>query len=172
MLSCFYPRASGTGAVTGSARSLFRAASSPSVAGVVLAAALLLLAPSSASADWRTCDSGVFDVEAGEVEPAIAHAGQEVVFRINGTLDREIAGGKLEVGIDYLGFRVYSSTGDLCDAVSCPMAPGKHTLELRQKLPAATPPGPYLGVFQATAADGGPLLFCVDINFHVSLGRS
>lgn len=51
-----------------------------------------------------------------------------------------ITGGLLEVWVDYLGFHVYSSQGDLCEAVACPLAAGTHTLTFRQSLPKVAPP--------------------------------
>jgi hypothetical protein len=46
----------------------------------------------------------------------------------------------LEVWINYLGFHVYKSTGELCVAVPCPLQAGAQTLTFRQQLPKAAPP--------------------------------
>ncbi|KAL4444196.1 hypothetical protein ABPG75_011933 [Micractinium tetrahymenae] len=144
-----------------------------SVAALLVAAlaANVLLGPQPAMADWRLCDEGVMTVDGGSANPVPAHAGDEIVFRINGTLDQEVTAGLLEVWVDYLGFHVYSQKGDLCQAVPCPLSKGAQRLTLRQRLPAVTPPGPYLGVFQARE-EGGPLLFCVNINFRVALAAA
>ncbi|EFN56615.1 hypothetical protein CHLNCDRAFT_144381 [Chlorella variabilis] len=136
------------------------------VVATLLLAALLALHP--ATADWRTCDEGEFDVTGGDVEPYPVRAGEEVVFHVNVTSGAPITGGLLEVWVDYLGFHVYSSQGDLCEAVACPLAAGTHTLTFRQSLPKVAPPGPYLGVFQARN-QGGILLFCIDINFRIAV---
>lgn len=109
-------------------------------------------------------------IDGGSAEPVPAHAGDEITFRINGTLDHDVAAGLLEVWVDYLGFHVYSRKGDLCQAVPCPLRAGAQSLELRQRLPRVAPPGPYLGVFQARE-EGGPLLFCVNINFRVAVAE-
>jgi hypothetical protein len=51
-----------------------------------------------------------------------------------------VTGGTLEVWVDYLGFHVYSSSGDLCEAIDCPLAQGEQALTFRQKLPRVAPP--------------------------------
>lgn len=109
-------------------------------------------------------------IDGGSTHPVPAHAGDEIEFSINGTLDHEVSAGLLEVWVDYLGFHVYSKRGDLCEAVPCPLRPGPQRLALRQRLPHVAPPGPYLGVFQARE-EGGPLLFCMNINFRVAMSE-
>ena len=34
----------------------------------------------------RICDEGIFTVTGGEAEPAVAHAGQDIAFRVHGVL--------------------------------------------------------------------------------------
>ncbi|KAL4441444.1 hypothetical protein ABPG77_001948 [Micractinium sp. CCAP 211/92] len=107
------------------------------VAAMPLLTAALLV---PAAANWRPCDDGGMIIDGTSAHPVPARAGDEIVFYINGTLDHEVAAGQLEVRVDYLGFKVYSKTGSLCEAVPCPLREGAQRLELRQQLPRAAPP--------------------------------
>lgn len=113
----------------------------------MLAAALLLLA-APVAADWRRCDEGLLNVTGGAASPATVRAGTEIAFSINGTLPSAVESGRLTCGVDYLGIPVLRTEGDLCAAAPCPLPPGDTSLVLRQRLPRAAPPGPYLGSFQ------------------------
>jgi hypothetical protein len=52
----------------------------------------------------------------------------------------DVGGGTLEVYIAYRGFHVFTSKGDLCEAVACPIVAGPQSFTFRQSLPKIAPP--------------------------------
>lgn len=59
--------------------------------------------------------------------------------------DVEVGGGTLDVQVKYLGFKVYSSSGDLCEGLPCPLPAGPQTLTFKQQLPKVAPPVRFAG---------------------------
>lgn len=59
--------------------------------------------------------------------------------------DVEVGGGTLDVQVKYLGFKVYSSSGDLCEGLPCPLPAGPQTLTFKQQLPKVAPPVRFTG---------------------------
>lgn len=57
-----------------------------SSARALLLVLLLLAAVAGAAGDWRICDEGVLTVTGGEAVPAVAQPGNEMSFRIHGSL--------------------------------------------------------------------------------------
>lgn len=101
---------------------------------------------------WSDCsnDATPATVTGVMVDPSPALAGSEAVFTINATVGEVIAGGTLLVVVRYLGFKVFSFQGGLCQAAPCPLGPGPVTLSLPRALPGKAPPGYYSMDFTAT----------------------
>jgi hypothetical protein len=65
----------------------------------------------------------------------------------------------------YLGVHVFSKTGDLCEAIPCPLGPGHTTLTLHEAMPGFLPPGRMTLKMEATS-DDAVALWCVEIGLH------
>ncbi|GAU41678.1 hypothetical protein TSUD_272620 [Trifolium subterraneum] len=107
-----------------------------------------------------------------------------------------IHGGKVVIGVSYVGVPVHSETIDLCKEVSCPVANGNFVISHTQTLPSITPPmliieyrsgidfsakevrwrwemeqGPYT-LKMTLKDDNGDLLTCIKFNFKIVLFSS
>lgn len=119
--------------------------------------------------EWHLCgsDSEAISIKDVAVSPDPIQAGLETIFILDASQrqDVEVYAGTLEASVKYLGVRVFKKTGDLCEALSCPLLPGDSSLALKQTMPGFLPPGKMVLTLQATRNDSLPL-FCVDIELN------
>merc|ERR1712048_957950 len=100
--------------------------------------------------------------------PDPAQAGKDINVTINGNIEREIKGGKLELQVLFHKVPVYKETDELCDRVvtECPTKGGDWVINAVQKLPSFTLPGSY--ELEVTATDeAGTELVCLVMAFDI-----
>jgi len=138
------------------------------------ALALCLLVPASEAKklEWKYCkeDEGAYEAKLDKVvmTPDPAQAGKDINVTINGNIEREIKGGKLELQVLFHKVPVYKETDELCDRVvtECPTKGGDWVINAVQKLPSFTLPGSY--ELEVTATDeAGAELVCLVMAFDI-----
>jgi hypothetical protein len=140
-------------------------------------ALLLSILGSSARAEWRLCSTRQpFSLNVTDVliTPSPIKAGDVTHFTIIGSLENEETSGTLEASVKYLGFKVFTKSGNLCDSeggpIKCPLLPGATSLDLQETMPGFLPPGKM--VLTLSAARNGSIVFCVDIDLNGSGNRT
>ncbi|CAJ2654787.1 putative phosphatidylglycerol/phosphatidylinositol transfer protein DDB_G0282179 [Trifolium pratense] len=103
-----------------------------------------------------------------EILPNPVVSGDPANFKISATSGKAIHGGKVVIGVSYVGVPVHSETIDLCKEVSCPVANGNFVISHTQTLPSITPPGPYT-LKMTLKDDNGGQLTCIKFNFKIVL---
>ena len=138
--------------------------------------ALLLLLTSlqqpSTAIKWDVCSKtketksaiAITDI-AVTPEPIIA--GTSTLFQLTAYQQIQVGAGKLSAQVRYLGFKVFSKDGELCEVLDCPMLPGPSVLNFTQHMPGYLPPGKLVLTVEALRNDS-LLLFCVDIELSSS----
>jgi len=81
--------------------------------------------------------------------------------------DYNVAGGGVDINVQYRKIPVAQEHDDLCDRTSCPVTPGHLDIHATYPLPPITPPGPYT-VRMVAKDDSGKELVCVEVDFDVS----
>lgn len=142
-----------------------------------LLALLAALCGPSAAASWRTCagPSAAIEVAAVSVSPDPIPAGARVVFALSGLQHPgvEVRSGTLRASVKYMGFRVFSKSGDLCPALAapgCPLLPGNVTVELVETMPGYLPPGKMVMRLEGTRER--LQVFCVEVELASGAARA
>ncbi|KAJ1393793.1 MD-2-related lipid-recognition domain [Sesbania bispinosa] len=100
-----------------------------------------------AKVNFKYCDKKAnyaVTVSGIEISPNPVVSGNPATFKVSATSGQAIYGGKLIIGVSYVGVPVHTETIDLCDEVSCPVTSGNFLISHTQSLPAITPPPPAL----------------------------
>eukprot|EP00026_Physarum_polycephalum_P022103 Phypoly_transcript_25889.p1 GENE.Phypoly_transcript_25889~~Phypoly_transcript_25889.p1 ORF type:complete len:161 (+),score=8.56 Phypoly_transcript_25889:72-485(+) len=103
-----------------------------------------LLISSALGSSWTNCGDSADKLQIATVAIATVPTsqGENVTFRIVGTLSETLTGGSLSVSVTFLGIPVYSETDNLCTLQSCPITQGAydHTFSVASpvKVPGAT----------------------------------
>jgi hypothetical protein len=145
-------------------------------------AALLTLAAAApparaAAAGWRLCAAGggrpAVDITGVAVAPDPLQPGAPATFTLAGASGVAVEGGELHASVRYLGVKVYSRTGALCEgpAAGCPPVPGPCHFSFDVDMPRALPPGAMSLELSASRADE-LVLFCVRIDLRRALAAA
>ena len=143
------------------------------------ALALLALAAAArparavASAAWHLCDAGgrpAVNVTAVAVAPDPLRPGAPATFALTGASGVAVEGGELHAAVRYLGYKVFSRDGALCEgpAAGCPPAPGPCRFSFDVDMPRVLPPGAMSLELSAERADS-LALFCVRVDLRRAL---
>ncbi|ESQ45956.1 hypothetical protein EUTSA_v10010794mg [Eutrema salsugineum] len=130
----------------------------------------LFLLPSLLATSFRSCDKRLdpVKVKGVEISPDPVVSGKPATFKISGSTDEDISGGKVVISVSFVGVHIHTETHDLCNETSCPIAPGSFVLSHSQTLPVFTPPGTY--TLKMTMNDkNGKQLSCISFKFKITL---
>ncbi|CAH8306518.1 unnamed protein product [Eruca vesicaria subsp. sativa] len=131
---------------------------------------LLFLLPTLRATSFHYCDKRLDPVKVNgvEISPDPVVSGKAATFKISGSTDEHISGGKVVISVSYFGVHVHTETHDLCDESSCPIEPGSFLLSHSQTLPSITPPGTYTLKMTINDKNGGRLT-CISFKFKIKL---
>jgi len=117
-----------------------------------------------AGVEWSLCEHGaLMNVTQVAVVPDPVQAGIPATFSITASLGTLVESGSLDASVSYFGVRVFSKTGDFCEAVGdCPLEAGRQELHFEESMPGWLPPGRMTLTLHAKGEEGANL-FCVDI---------
>jgi hypothetical protein len=135
---------------------------------LALALCLLLITPAAGGAQWKTCDTGDFQVTGASLTPDIVTPGTTATFTIDvvgGAGD--VAAGSVNLLVRLAGLPIYTQRFELCSKTACPVPKGTGAqLVFTQEFPKYTPRASYV-VTLTGKSDSGVRLFCVDVAFKV-----
>ncbi|XP_028808307.1 putative phosphatidylglycerol/phosphatidylinositol transfer protein DDB_G0282179 [Neltuma alba] len=135
---------------------------------------LLLSSPHAQARRVKYCDKKqnyAVKVAGVNIMPDPVVRGKPATFKISASTGEAISGGKLIIEVSYFGVHVHTETRDLCDEVSCPVAPGDFEIAHTQTLPSFTPPGSY--TLKMTMEDvNEEQLSCISFNFKIGFRSS
>ncbi|XP_037496688.1 putative phosphatidylglycerol/phosphatidylinositol transfer protein DDB_G0282107 [Jatropha curcas] len=139
---------------------------------LLLLFAIYLLLPSVQATDVKYCDKKgnyAVKIHGVDISPDPVESGNPATFNISASTGQSITGGKVYIYVNFFSVRVHSETHDLCEEISCPIAPGSFVLSHTQTLPGFAPPGSYtLKVLMKDENDQE--LSCVSFNFKIRFG--
>ncbi|KAF9172474.1 Phosphatidylglycerol/phosphatidylinositol transfer protein, partial [Mortierella sp. AD010] len=93
--------------------------------------------------------------------------GQDVCITLSGTLSAAVTqGATLAITGTFLGIKVYSASGDLCDGLAgsstpCPIAAGAQTVTQCVSVPSNVPAGISITLKAVATAASGSEIFCI-----------
>lgn len=135
---------------------------------------LLLLGGSIVIAEfsWQPCDDlpadQTFAVHHVSISPDPVSKSQPMRLVIEAATPVDVDNGKMEVSVLVFGWKVYTTTEELCGSTACPLRRGdKFSIANSHSLPSIAPAGSYH--MQARAkGPAGQELMCIDLHFQVA----
>lgn len=145
---------------------------------LALLALLAVLCPRASAASWRQCagPSAAIDVSDVIVVPDPIQAGAKVTFTLSGEQAPgiEVDSGTLRASVKYMGFKVFTKSGDLCANLAaptrCPLLPGNASIELIETMPGYLPPGKM--VLRLEGVQERQQIFCVEVELASGARRA
>eukprot|EP00257_Ricinus_communis_P014963 XP_015572769.1 putative phosphatidylglycerol/phosphatidylinositol transfer protein DDB_G0282179 isoform X1 [Ricinus communis] len=137
--------------------------------------AIYLIFSSVQATDVRYCDKkGNYAVKVKRVDisPDPVLSGNPATFNISASTGQQIAGGKVVIAVSFFSVPVHAETRDLCEEMSCPIAPGSFVLSHTQTLPGFAPPSFLQGSYtlKMTMIDeNNKQLSCISFSFKIRL---
>ncbi|KAG0006331.1 Phosphatidylglycerol/phosphatidylinositol transfer protein [Entomortierella chlamydospora] len=132
-----------------------------------VAAAVALAATASAAFSSCGSSSDSFSLSSVSYTPNPPKVGQDVCITLSGTLSAAVTDGAiLAVTGTFLGIKVYSASGDLCEGLAgsstpCPIAAGAQTVTQCVSVPSNVPAGISINLKAVATAASGSEIFCI-----------
>jgi len=109
--------------------------------------------------EFSKCADGTVEPQLVAQDPNPARIGKRFDLKISGNASEAITQGKFTISLKFQFFQVFSTEGDLCKILSCPVGPGPISATLGMDIPEAAPPLSY--EFKVEFKDGDKELMCI-----------
>lgn len=136
--------------------------------GVLCCLAVLAALQIVSGMTWELCEgqTGKANISEVTLKPDPPTPGANVEFSMKGSSDEEVAGGNLNILVNFMGVPIFTETRDLCARTKCPIGKGPLEISYTEYLPPIAPPGPYIIQLSATSSEE-ELLLCLNVSFEM-----